>query len=104
MTSADDPAVNDKGPYFKDADGKAVRTLTGLTTDADGLLTLPKLYADDTAGTFVLRITTAGGATLDVTLTVEPAATPDPTPDPSTDPEPEPSADPSTEPSESPAG
>ncbi|MGA5116918.1 lytic transglycosylase domain-containing protein [Streptomyces pseudogriseolus] len=104
VTSADDPAVNDKGPYFKDADGKAVRTLTGLTTEADGLLTLPKLYADDTAGTFLLRITTAGGATLDLRLTVEPAATPtpDPTPDPSTDPEP--SADPSTEPSESPAG
>ncbi|MGW0076791.1 lytic transglycosylase domain-containing protein [Streptomyces cellulosae] len=98
VTSADDPAENDKGPYFKDADGKAVRTLTGLKTDADGQLTLPKLYADDTAGTFLLRLTTAGGVTLDVKLTVEPAATPSP------DPEPEPSTDPSTEPSTEPSG
>ncbi|KPI08551.1 Lytic transglycosylase catalytic [Actinobacteria bacterium OK074] len=64
------PVVNTSGPYFKDADGNAVRTLTDLTTDKDGLLTLPQLYADDTAGTFLLRITTAGGATLDVELTV----------------------------------
>ncbi|GGV16089.1 lytic transglycosylase [Streptomyces griseoflavus] len=70
VTSADDPAVNDKGPYFKDADGKAVRSLKGLKTDADGLLTLPRLYADDTTGTFLLRVTTAGGATLTVELTV----------------------------------
>ncbi|MEU5463223.1 lytic transglycosylase domain-containing protein [Streptomyces althioticus] len=105
VTSADDPAENDKGPYFKDADGKAVRTLTGLRTDADGQLTLPKLYADDTAGTFLLRLTTAGGATLDVELTVEPAAAPSPDPDPSADPDPstEPSTDPSTEPSGTPA-
>ncbi len=27
---------NDKGPYFEDADGKPVRTLTGLTTDDEG--------------------------------------------------------------------
>ncbi|MFF9333285.1 lytic transglycosylase domain-containing protein [Streptomyces albogriseolus] len=101
VTSADDPAENDKGPYFKDADGKAVRSLTGLKTDADGRLTLPKLYADDTDGTFLLRLTTAGGATLDVKLTVEPAAAPSPDPDPSTDPAP--STDPSTEPSETPA-
>lgn len=101
VTSADDPAENDKGPYFKDADGKAVRTLTGLRTDADGRLTLPKLYADDTAGTWLLRLTTAGGATLDVELTVEPAATPSPDPDPSADPDP--STDPSTEPSQTPA-
>ncbi|HZF92171.1 lytic transglycosylase domain-containing protein [Streptomyces sp.] len=79
VTSADDPAVNDKGPYFKDADGKAVRTLTGLTTGAGGLLTLPELYADDTTGTFLLRLTTTGGATLTVELTVTaPAASPSP--------------------------
>ncbi|MEU6401876.1 lytic transglycosylase domain-containing protein [Streptomyces sp. NPDC046985] len=65
-----DPAANDKGPYFKDADGKAVRTLTNLTTDAKGLLKLPKLYADDVTGTFLLRVTTAGGATLTVELKV----------------------------------
>ncbi|MFF3330694.1 lytic murein transglycosylase [Streptomyces sp. NPDC002888] len=80
IKSADDATVNDKGPYFKDADGKTVRTLTGLQTDANGLLTLPKLYADDTAGTFLLRITTSGGATLTVELTVTaPEASPSPT-------------------------
>ncbi|GGQ48005.1 lytic transglycosylase domain-containing protein [Streptomyces flaveolus] len=101
VKSAGDPAENDKGPYFKDADGKAVRTLGGLTTDAKGLLTLPKLYADDTAGTFVLRLTTAGGATLDVRLTVAKAEA-EPSPSPSTEPSPDaspsPSAEPSTEP------
>ncbi|MFE9770132.1 lytic transglycosylase domain-containing protein [Streptomyces sp. NPDC005931] len=83
ITSADDPTANDKGPYFKDADGRAVRTLTGLETDADGLLTLPKLYADDTTGTFLLRITTAGGARLTVELTVAAAGTTSPSPIPS---------------------
>ncbi|MFG3245921.1 lytic murein transglycosylase [Streptomyces sp. NPDC048187] len=91
VTSAD-PAENDKGPYFKDADGKAVRTLTGLKTDAEGLLRLPKLYADDAEGTYVLRLTTPGGATLDVTLKVAKAA--EPAPEPSTDP----SGSPSTAP------
>ncbi|MFD5452532.1 lytic transglycosylase domain-containing protein [Streptomyces sp. NPDC127100] len=105
VTSATDPAVNDKGPYFKDADGKAVRALSGLTTDAQGLLTLPKLYADDTEGTFVLRLTTAGGATLDVPLKVAKAEA-EPSPDPSTgaspDASPSPSADPSADPSAEP--
>ncbi|NUS12187.1 MAG: lytic transglycosylase domain-containing protein [Streptomyces sp.] len=81
-----DPTENDKGPYFKDADGKTVRTLTGLTTDAKGLLTLPKLYADDNTGDFVLRVTTAGGATLDIHLTVaapSSSASPSPSPSPS---------------------
>lgn len=59
-----------------------MRTLTGLTTDADGLLKLPKLYADDTAGTFLLRITTAGGATVTVELDVA-AATSTPSASPS---------------------
>lgn len=74
VTSADDATVNDKGPYFKDADGKTVRTLKGLETDANGLLKLPKLYADDTSGTFLLRITTTGGATLTVELKVAAAS------------------------------
>ncbi|OAH16006.1 lytic transglycosylase domain-containing protein [Streptomyces jeddahensis] len=73
VKSADDPTQNDKGPYFKDADGNPVRTLTGLETDANGLLKLPQLYADDTTGTFLLRINTTGGATLTVELTVEAA-------------------------------
>jgi hypothetical protein len=83
VKSADDATENDKGPYFKDADGKTVRTLTGLTTDADGVLKLPQLYADDTTGTYLLRITTAGGATLDVTLTVAAAADTSASPSPS---------------------
>ncbi|MFI9649772.1 lytic transglycosylase [Streptomyces sp. NPDC052040] len=90
VTSADDPTENDKGPYFKDADGKPVRTLTDLETDAKGLLKLPKLYADDTTGTFLLRITTAGGATLTVELDVA-AATSTPTPTPTAPGSPSPS-------------
>ncbi|MFF2728505.1 lytic transglycosylase domain-containing protein [Streptomyces sp. NPDC058008] len=74
ITDAETPAENDKGPYFKDADGNPVRTLD-LTTGADGVLQLPKIYADDTAGTYTLRLTTASGATLTVELTIEaPAA------------------------------
>ncbi|MFE1910969.1 lytic transglycosylase domain-containing protein [Streptomyces anandii] len=87
----DDPTENDKGPYFKDADGKPVRTLKDLRTDAKGLLKLPKLYADDTTGTFLLRITTTGGATLTVELKV--AAADDTTADDTTaDPSPSPAA------------
>ncbi|MGW8061208.1 lytic murein transglycosylase [Streptomyces ziwulingensis] len=104
VKSALDPAENDEGPYFMGTDGTAVRTLTGLKTDAQGLLTLPKLYADDTAGTFTLRLTTAGGAVLDVRLEVA-AADPEPSPGPSTaspdaspDASPSPSTEPSTEP------
>ncbi|MER6569491.1 lytic murein transglycosylase [Streptomyces sp. NPDC001093] len=85
IKSDTDATENDKGPYFKDADGKPVRTLTGLQTDAKGLLTLPKLYADDTTGTFLLRITTTGGATLTVELKVaaDSSASPSPSPSPS---------------------
>jgi membrane-bound lytic murein transglycosylase B len=94
IKTADDATENDKGPYFKDADGKTVRTLTGLATDADGLLKLPKLYADDTTGTFLLRITTTGGATLTVELTVA-AATDTSSAGPSASADPSPSASPS---------
>ncbi|MFJ5800253.1 lytic transglycosylase domain-containing protein [Streptomyces decoyicus] len=70
------PVENDKGPYFKDPEAtgddkdKPVRTLTGLTTDANGLLKLPKIYTDRHAGTFLLRLTTADGAVLTVKLKV----------------------------------
>ncbi|MFF7471469.1 lytic murein transglycosylase [Streptomyces sp. NPDC008092] len=100
VKSADDTSENDKGPYFKDANGNAVRTLTDLQTDADGLLTLPKLYADDTTGTFLLRITTTGGATLTVELTVV-AADPSSSPSPSTSPSASASASASASPSAS---
>ncbi|MFI6940883.1 lytic murein transglycosylase [Streptomyces sp. NPDC050418] len=76
---AGDP--NDAGPYFKDADGKAIRTLT-LTTGADGTVKLPAIYADDTAGTYKLRLLAPGGGKLDVELKVAPAESPSPSPDP----------------------
>ncbi|MGW4835293.1 lytic transglycosylase domain-containing protein [Streptomyces globisporus] len=62
---------NDKGPYFKDAKGKPVRTLTTLTTDADGQLRLPEIFADDNEGTYLLRLTTEGGASVVIELTVK---------------------------------
>ncbi|MER7833223.1 lytic murein transglycosylase [Streptomyces sp. NPDC095602] len=65
---------SDKGPYFKDADGNPLRTLTGLTTDANGVLQLPAMYADGQTGTFQLRLTAKGGATLIVELKVTTAA------------------------------
>ncbi|MFF0071494.1 lytic transglycosylase domain-containing protein [Streptomyces sp. NPDC005494] len=72
ITDAETPAENDKGPYFKDANGEPVRTLE-LKTGDDGLLTLPEIFADTTEGTFTLRLTTASGATLAVELKVEAA-------------------------------
>ncbi|CAM5370143.1 Lytic transglycosylase OS=Streptomyces aurantiogriseus OX=66870 GN=GCM10010251_80500 PE=4 SV=1 [Streptomyces aurantiogriseus] len=93
IKSAGDTTANDSGPYFKDAAGNKVRTLTDLQTDAAGLLTLPKLYADDTTGTFLLRITTTGGATLTVELTV--TAAPSSSPSPSESPSESASASPS---------
>ncbi|MFE8008402.1 lytic transglycosylase domain-containing protein [Streptomyces sp. NPDC057418] len=73
ITDGATPAENDKGPYFKDTAGAPVRTLTDLKTGADGVLELPEIYADDTAGTYTLRLTTASGVTLTVVLTVEAA-------------------------------
>ncbi|MER7727258.1 lytic murein transglycosylase [Streptomyces sp. NPDC096323] len=74
ITDDETPAENDKGPYFTDDEGDPVRTLV-FTTDADGKLTLPKIYADGAAGTYKLRLTTEGGATVVIELTVEaPAA------------------------------
>ncbi|MFI5702275.1 lytic transglycosylase domain-containing protein [Streptomyces xanthochromogenes] len=64
------PKVNDKGPYFKDAKGNPVRELKDLKTDANGVLVLPKMYADAQTGTFLLRLTTEGGGTLTVELKV----------------------------------
>ncbi|MGY0062665.1 lytic transglycosylase domain-containing protein [Streptomyces sp. LZ34] len=75
--ATDKPTENDKGPYFKDDKGQPIRTLSTLKTDADGQLILPKIYTDDHAGTFLLRLTTADGADLTIELTVaEPAAQP----------------------------
>ncbi|MFE9455264.1 lytic murein transglycosylase [Streptomyces californicus] len=65
---------NDKGPYFEDEAGKPVRTLTGLTTDADGKLRLPDIHAAGDAGTYLLRLTTEGGGSIVVELTVKASA------------------------------
>ncbi|MFI8291051.1 lytic murein transglycosylase [Streptomyces sp. NPDC085614] len=95
LTSGEDPQPAAKGPYFKDANGDPVRTLSGLKTDEKGLLTLPDLFADGEAGTFVLRLTTPGGGTVDIVLKVT-APEPEPTPSPtgSTDASPSPTASP----------
>ncbi|WKX69757.1 lytic transglycosylase domain-containing protein [Streptomyces sp. XD-27] len=65
-----DPLPNDRGPFFKDAKGQPVRTLTELKTDAEGRLTLPKIFADDQTGVFQLRLSTPEGTSLIVTLVV----------------------------------
>ncbi|WP_405897249.1 lytic murein transglycosylase [Streptomyces sp. NBC_00727] len=64
------PVENDKGPYCTDDAGNPVRTIV-LTTGADGSLKLPEFYADGPAGTYKLRLTTEGGATVVIELTVE---------------------------------
>lgn len=74
ITDDEKPVENDKGPYFEGAGGKPVRTLTDLRTDAGGKLVLPKIHADGAAATYKLRLTTEGGATVVIELTVEPAA------------------------------
>ncbi|MEV8450773.1 MULTISPECIES: lytic transglycosylase domain-containing protein [Streptomyces] len=86
---------NDKGPYFKDADGEPVRTLTGLTTDDEGQLRLPEIFADDNEGTYLLRLTTEGGASVVIELTVK--ATEETTPE-----EPAPGGTTAPEPAETP--
>ncbi|GGY91814.1 lytic transglycosylase [Streptomyces nitrosporeus] len=69
-TDAAAPAENTEGPYFETTGDKPVRTLT-LTTGPDGTLELPRIHAGDTAGTYLLRLTTGSGATLTLTLTVQ---------------------------------
>jgi hypothetical protein len=70
ITSEGDATVPGAGPYFKDAAGNPLRSLKDLKTDANGVLQLPKIYADDAKGTFLLRLETTGGATLTIDLTV----------------------------------
>ncbi|MFD6419909.1 lytic transglycosylase domain-containing protein [Streptomyces sp. NPDC060194] len=71
-----EPAV--VGPYFEGPDGKPLRTLAGLRTDAKGRLQLPELFAGEAAGTFAIRLTTGGGvvATVPVTVTAAKPTTP----------------------------
>ncbi|MFD4541548.1 lytic murein transglycosylase [Streptomyces bauhiniae] len=83
IKSAANPTANIVGPYFKDANGQPVRTLTGLTTDANGVVTLPKLYADLFSGTYLLRVTTPGGGSVTVELKVSVSASASASPSPS---------------------
>ncbi|MGW5334981.1 lytic murein transglycosylase [Streptomyces bauhiniae] len=85
IKSAANPTANIVGPYFKDANGQPVRTLTGLITDANGVLTLPKLYADLFSGTYLLRVTTPGGGsvTFELKVSVLASASASPSPSPS---------------------
>ncbi|MFP3992876.1 lytic transglycosylase, partial [Streptomyces sp. E11-3] len=70
IKSLEEPDENDAGPYFKDADDNPVRTLRGLKTDENGVLTLPQMFADETEGTYLLRLNAIGGGTLTIELTV----------------------------------
>ncbi|MGW5049079.1 lytic murein transglycosylase [Streptomyces griseoluteus] len=91
IKSAADPTANIVGPYFKGANGQPVRTLTGLTTDANGVVTLPKLYADLFSGTYLLRVTTPGGGSVTVELKVSATASASASPSPSASASPSPS-------------
>jgi hypothetical protein len=50
------------------------------------VLELPKVFADDNQGTFVLRLTAPGGGSLDIELQVTAPASATPSPSPSTTP------------------
>ncbi|MFF1509852.1 lytic transglycosylase domain-containing protein [Streptomyces sp. NPDC058326] len=88
-------------PYFKDAAGNTFREVS-LKTGADGLITLPDLFAGDKAGEYVIRLTAPGGGSTEVKLTVTaPAPTPTPTPEPTADPTPSGTGTPEASPSPS---
>ncbi|MEU4210273.1 lytic transglycosylase domain-containing protein [Streptomyces sp. NPDC026206] len=79
VLDADGKTAAKTGPYFKDTEGKPLRTLALPKTDKDGLVTLPELFTDERTGTFVLQLATADGKTLTLELTVAAPATPEPT-------------------------
>ncbi|MFE6100151.1 lytic transglycosylase domain-containing protein [Streptomyces laurentii] len=104
VTSADDAKPATEGPFFKAADGTAVRALTGLKTGADGVVVLPEIFAGDKTGGFTLRLTAPGGGTATVELKVTAPTAPEPTPTPSpTTPSPAPSPSESSAPSAKPS-
>lgn len=96
--TATEPSAD--GPYFKGDAGATARTTT-FTTDADGLIPLAAdgLLAGGKAGTYFLQLTTPGGGSVFVELTV---TAPEPTPEPST-PEPTPPTTDSPEATSSPS-
>ncbi|MFI0912333.1 lytic transglycosylase domain-containing protein [Streptomyces abikoensis] len=74
------------GPYFLDGGDTPQRRVTLVKTDENGYVTLPKLFTDEHAGTYILHLTTTDGAILDLELTVTATATATPTPAPATTP------------------
>ncbi|MFI6420582.1 lytic transglycosylase domain-containing protein [Streptomyces sp. NPDC050842] len=100
VTSKTATEASADGPYFTGDAGATARTKT-FTTNADGLITLAPgaLLAGDKAGTFFLKLTTPGGGSVFVELTV---TAPTPTPEPST-PDPAPSTTDSPEATSSPS-
>ncbi|WP_328899678.1 lytic murein transglycosylase [Streptomyces sp. NBC_00441] len=70
VTDGRDPDAPGQGPFWTNGAGDITRSLDELHTEADGTLKVPTFYADG-AGTYVLRVATGGGATLDIELTVE---------------------------------
>ncbi|MBC9719695.1 hypothetical protein H9Y04_45290 [Streptomyces sp. TRM66268-LWL] len=71
LDGAGEPAAD--CPYFIDAAGEPQRTLTLAPTGRDGTVTLADLFAGDTAGAFLVRLTAPGGVLLDLPLTIHPA-------------------------------
>ncbi|MCC3776794.1 lytic transglycosylase domain-containing protein [Streptomyces sp. UNOB3_S3] len=68
------------GPYFLDGGDTPQRRVTLVKTDENGYVTLPKLFTDEHAGTYILHLTTTDGAILDLELTVAAPATQSPAP------------------------
>ncbi|MEV8530428.1 lytic murein transglycosylase [Streptomyces sp. NPDC051211] len=68
-------AADDRtGPFFKDEEGKQLRTLELPATDADGKVTLPWIYTVKVEpGTYHLRLSTPEGVELVLDLVVEKA-------------------------------
>ena len=74
--------TTDTAPYFLDGDNR-VRTLSGLTTDDNGVVVIPKIYTDEVdtdqgsataSGEYVLQLTAPGGEVLEIPVKVEAAS------------------------------
>ncbi|MEU3756330.1 lytic murein transglycosylase [Streptomyces olivoreticuli] len=73
ISGKENPAENTVGPYFtRPGSVGPLRTLVLPAPGADGVITLPEVRADQTPGTYVLRLATPDGITLDIELTVTP--------------------------------
>ncbi|WP_311203374.1 lytic transglycosylase domain-containing protein [Streptomyces gossypii] len=68
----EDGTAAETGPYFDGADGKPLRSLADLETDADGVLRLPKIKTDEAHdGPYYVKIATGNGVSVTVKLTVK---------------------------------